>query len=77
MRMVAGTEKPLKPFFLRTCEGFKGWGGEDFDFARRAQLDGHNVILNINSIGYHLDHDTINRDKTRLIGKGYFNQKWS
>ena len=58
-------------------EGFKGWGGEDFDFARRAQLDGHNVILNINCIGYHLDHDTINRDKTRLIGKGYFNQKWS
>ena len=58
-------------------EGFKGWGGEDFDLARRAQLDGHNVILNINCIGYHLDHDTINRDKTRLIGKGYFNQKWS
>ena len=26
-------------------EGFTGWGGEDFDFARRAELDGHNIIF--------------------------------
>lgn len=58
-------------------EEFKGWGGEDFDFARRAQLDGHDTILNTNCIGYHLDHETINRDETRSIGKSYFNQKWS
>ena len=58
-------------------EQFKGWGGEDFDFARRAQLDGHDIMLNISCIGYHLDHETINRDQTRSIGKGYFNQKWS
>ena len=58
-------------------EEFKGWGGEDFDFARRAQLDGHDIILNTNCIGYHLDHETFNRDETRSIGKGYFNQKWS
>ena len=58
-------------------EGFKGWGGEDFDFARRAQYNGYNVILNVNCIGYHLDHKTVNRDKTRSTGKGYFNKKWS
>lgn len=58
-------------------EGFKGWGGEDFDFARRAQLEGHDVILNTDCIGYHLDHKTVNRDKTRSIGKGYFKKKWS
>lgn len=58
-------------------EGFKGWGGEDFDFARRAQLEGHDVILNTDCIGYHLDHETVNRDKTRSIGKGYFEKKWS
>jgi len=58
-------------------EGFKGWGGEDFDFARRAQQNGDDVILNVNCIGYHLDHETTNRNKTRNIGKGYFNKKWS
>lgn len=58
-------------------ERFKGWGGEDFDFARRAQLDGHDIILNTNCIGYHLDHETINRDKTKSIGKGYFDEKWN
>lgn len=58
-------------------EGFKGWGGEDFDFARRAQLDGHDIIFNQNCIGYHLDHETVNRDKTRSIGKAYFEKKWS
>jgi glycosyltransferase involved in cell wall biosynthesis len=58
-------------------EGFIGWGAEDFDFARRAELDGHNIILNANCIGYHLDHETVNRDKTRSTGKGYFNKKWS
>ena len=58
-------------------EGFTGWGGEDFDFARRAQLDGNDIILNINCIGYHLDHETVNRDKTKSIGKGYFNEKWN
>ena len=26
-------------------EGFGGWGGEDFDFARRAQLDGHRYCI--------------------------------
>jgi glycosyltransferase involved in cell wall biosynthesis len=58
-------------------EGFKGWGGEDFDFARRAQLDGHDIIFNQNCIGYHLDHEAVNRDKTRSTGKGYFNKKWN
>ena len=57
-------------------EEFKGWGGEDFDFARRAQLDGRDIIFNQNCIGYHLDHETVNRDKTRSIGKGYFEKKW-
>ncbi len=58
-------------------EGFTGWGGEDFDFAKRAELDGNDIILNINCIGYHLDHETVNRDKTKSIGKGYFNEKWN
>ena len=58
-------------------EGFKGWGGEDFDFARRAQNNGEDVILNVNCIGYHLDHETINRDKSRSVGKGYFHEKWN
>ena len=57
-------------------EGFRGWGGEDFDFARRAELDGSDIILNTNCIGYHLDHETINRDSTKSIGKRYFNEKW-
>ncbi len=57
-------------------EQFKGWGGEDFDFARRAQQNGDDVILNVNCIGYHLDHETTNRNETRNIGKGYFNKKW-
>ena len=35
-------------------EGFMA-SGEDFDFARRAQLDGHDIIFNQNCIGYHLD----------------------
>ena len=58
-------------------EGFKGWGGEDFDFARRAEHNGEDVILNINCIGYHLDHETVNRSNTRSVGKGYFEKKWS
>lgn len=57
-------------------EGFKGWGGEDFDFARRAKNAGNEIIINTNCKGYHLDHEKINRDKSRSIGKGYFNEKW-
>jgi GT2 family glycosyltransferase len=58
-------------------EGFKGWGGEDFDFAKRAEMNGYKIIFNKNCIGYHLDHETVNRNNTRNIGKGYFNKKWS
>ena len=58
-------------------EGFKGWGGEDFDFARRAQVDGYDIVFNQNCIGYHLDHETVNRDETRSIGKGYFEKTCS
>lgn len=57
-------------------EGFKGWGGEDFDFARRAKNAGNQVIINTNCKGYHLDHEKVNRDKSRHIGKSYFYEKW-
>lgn len=57
-------------------EGFKGWGDEDFDFAKRAQITGNEVILNTNCKGYHLDHEKVNRNKSRSIGKGYFREKW-
>jgi GT2 family glycosyltransferase len=58
-------------------EGFKGWGGEDFDFARRAKNAGNEIIINVDCKGYHLDHEKVNRDKSRAIGKGYFNEKWN
>lgn len=58
-------------------ENFKGWGGEDFDIARRAQIDDHEILINFDSIGYHLDHKKVNRNKTRHIGKSYFHKKWS
>ena len=57
-------------------EGFKGWGGEDFDFARRAKNAGNEIIINTNCKGYHLDHEKVNRDESRAIGKRYFHDKW-
>lgn len=58
-------------------EGFKGWGGEDFDFAKRAKMAGNEIIINVNCKGYHLDHEKVNRNESRLLGKGYFNEKWN
>lgn len=58
-------------------ENFKGWGGEDFDYARRAQNEGVDVFIDFNALGYHLDHPTTNKDETKHIGKGYFNDKWN
>lgn len=58
-------------------ENFQGWGAEDFDIARRAQIDGHEILINFNSIGYHLDHEKNNRENTKHIGKSYFHKKWS
>ncbi len=57
-------------------ENFQGWGGEDFDIARRAKNSGFNILLNTYALGYHLDHEKINRSTTRTIGKSYFNEKW-
>lgn len=58
-------------------ENFKGWGGEDFDYAKRAEQISVSVYIDFYCVGYHLDHPTTNRDNTKHIGKGYFKKKWN
>ena len=50
-------------------EGFKGWGGEDFDFAKRAKMAGNEIIINVNCKGYHLDHEKVNRNESSFLSR--------
>ena len=57
-------------------ENFKGWGGEDFDIARRLSRLGKPIKFCLQTIGFHLDHDKNPKQFTSHLGKSYFNKKW-
>ena len=57
-------------------ENFKGWGGEDFDIARRLSRLGKPIKFCLKTIGFHLDHDKNPKQFTSHLGKSYFNKKW-
>jgi len=58
-------------------ENFKGWGGEDFDIARRLLRLGKSIKFSLKTIGFHLDHDKNPKKFTSHLGKVYFNKKWT
>lgn len=57
-------------------ENFKGWGGEDFDIARRLLRLGKSIKFSLKTIGFHLDHDKNPKKFTSHLGKSYFHKKW-
>lgn len=76
--LVAVPAAIVKEHGLTYEEGFRGWGPEDQEWARRVSLTGTPIVLGEGVYGVHLPHprNQVDQSETEIVNWRYYLAKW-
>lgn len=76
--LVAVPVSIVKEYGLDYEEGFRGWGPEDQEWARRVSLTGTPIVLGEGVYGVHLPHlrNQVDQSETEIVNWRFYLAKW-